>query len=178
MKNFLDMSKNDRGFILYKENRMKKMMDSKMKRNLWLLSFIVLLALVLLVNSSCKALANNNNNETDVINIVGNWLFTNVLQSNASDEHTRTFTLEGTAEAGDVSEQLSATAGTYTVTEETTFKMELLNWDPKYRWEYVYEGTIIDNDNMSGTMKTTTYSQDTGEVIHEGYYNYTAERVD
>jgi hypothetical protein len=146
-----------------KENKMKKCF----------LLFLIILP-VLLLSPGCKALANDDNGNEE-INVVGTWIFTNVLKTNDSDTHDRTFILEGDKNSGTVSEAISPTVGTYTVTGNQ-FKMELTNKDASFSWTYEYEGTVTDNNNMSGTSKTTTYPPDGGDIIAEYEYNFTAKR--
>ena len=144
-------------------------------RKYLLLTFIMILPLLLL-SFGCKALSVDGNGNGDEINVVGTWIFTNVLQTNSEDVHTRTFVLTGDKNAGTVSESISGnTSGTYTVTDNQ-FRMDLKNFDASYRWTHDYEGTITDNHTMSGTMKTTTYPPTGDDVVWEGTYNYTAER--
>ncbi|MCK4761817.1 MAG: hypothetical protein KAW12_06415 [Candidatus Aminicenantes bacterium] len=143
-------------------------------RKYLVLFFIMILSV--LTCAGCKALeGNGDDNGNDVINVVGTWIFTNVLQSDENASHTRRFTLAGDENSGTVTESISPTTGTYTVTG-TQFIMNLTNQDPLHFWTYEYEGTIIDNDNMSGTSKTTTYTPDGVEVEAVFDYNFTAER--
>lgn len=140
----------------------------------------VIIIFSLLAFAGCKALSGNGNgngngNGSGEINVVGTWLFTNVLQSDPDDVHTRKFTLSGDANSGTVSETISSTSGTYTVTGNT-FTMSLTSSDVWYSWTYEYEGTIIDNDNMSGTARTTTYPAEGGDPLGVYDYNFTAER--
>jgi len=145
-----------------------------MKRSCLLFLVIIMFLLHL---PGCKALGEENGNGDGEINVVGTWTFTNVLKADESQSHNRTFILEGDKNSGTVSESISPTEGTYTVTG-TTFRMDLTNRDASYSWTYEYDGTITDNKNMSGTSKTTTYPPDGGDVIAEYEYNFTAERED
>jgi len=138
----------------------------------FLLSFIILP--ILFLSPSCKALGNGENGNGE-IDVVGTWTFTNVLKTNDTQSHTRTFILEGDKNSGTVTEAISPTEGTYTVTGDK-FTMTLDNGDASYSWTYEYEGTITDNDNMTGTSKTTTYPPNGGDVIAEYEYNFTSER--
>ena len=137
------------------------------------LLFLIILP-VLLLSPGCKALGENGD-IVEEINVVGTWIFTNVLKTNDTQSHTRTFILEGDKNSGTVTETISPTEGTYTVTGDK-FTMILDNRDASYSWTYEYEGTITDNNNMTGTSKTTTYPPNGGDVIAEYEYNFTSER--
>lgn len=137
------------------------------------LLFLIILP-VLLLGPGCKALSNGENGDGE-INVVGTWIFTNVLKTDESQTHNREFILAGDKNAGTVSEDISPTTGTYTVTGDR-FRMDLTNSDASFSWTYEYEGTIADNKNMSGTSKTTTYPPNGGDKIAEFEYNFTAAR--
>jgi hypothetical protein len=108
--------------------------------------------------------------------VAGTWKFTNVLKTDPTDSHERTFVLTGDKNSGTVSEAISPTTGAYTVTATTQFRMDLTNFDAVFRWTYEYIGTIIDNLNMSGTLKTTTYPAAGGNPIGVFEYNFTAKK--
>ncbi len=145
-----------------KENKMKKCF----------LLFLIILP-VLLLSPGCPALSDDNGNGE--INVVGTWTFTNVLKTDNSDTHDRTLILEGDKNSGTVSEAISPMVGTYTVTGDQ-FKMDLVSQDASFSWTYEYEGTVTDNNNISGTLKTTTYPPNGGDVIQVNEYNFTAKR--
>ena len=146
----------------------------KMKKLVILFTVIIL---AVLLCSGCKALAVNGSDEEEEINIPGTWVFANVLKD-TGETHDRSFTLTGSKTSGTVTDNMAAATGTYTVTDETKFVMNLTDRDASYAWDFEYEGTILDNRNMSGTLKTTTYKPDRSEKLAEYEYDFTAKRQD
>ncbi len=141
----------------------------------YVILFLLIGLSVSLFTPGCKALSGDGNGNGE-INVAGTWTFTNVLKTNPADSHERTFILTGDKNSGTVSETISPTTGPYTVTATTQFRMDLTNFDAVFRWTYEYVGTIADNSNMSGTLKTTTYPAAGGNPIGVFEYNYTAKR--
>lgn len=152
-------------FWLLKEDKMKK----------YFTLFLIMILPVLLFSPGCKALAVNGGNGEEEIDVPGTWVFTNVLKTDETDVHQRTFVLTGDKNTGSVSEALTNMSGPYTVTGKQIV-LDLEASDVVYRWTYLYEGTIADNHHMSGTMKTTTYPAGGGDPIGEYEYNFTAQR--
>lgn len=139
---------------------------------------LILILSVSLLNYGCKALGiNEGGGGEEEVNIPGTWVFTNVLTTNENEVHDRTFILTGDKNSGTVEDTVpfSNTTGTYTVTGDQ-FKMDLTNYDDRYDWTYEYEGTILNNQNMSGTSKTTTYMKDETDPVGVYDYNFTAKR--
>lgn len=140
-----------------------------------LVILFTVMTLAVLLCSGCKALAVNGNNGEEEINVPGAWEFTNV-DNDSGEEHTRTFILSGSKTDGTAADNFGQATGTYTVTDETKFVMELKAQDASFAWDYEYKGTIVDNRNMSGTLKTTTFKPDRSEKIAEFNYTFTAVR--